>query len=111
MYETTVFAIDPAGVTNARFVALAMLGVVSVVCLGLVARLGWHSWWAVIAAAIGLPTIVVAALGGAMPDHKWPLPQYILDIVIPLALLGLPAAAIGSAVGAMLRWLAHRTSI
>jgi hypothetical protein len=51
MYETTVFAIDPASVANAHFVALVMFGVVSLVCLG-----------AVIAAAIGLPTIVVAAL-------------------------------------------------
>lgn len=63
-----------------------------------------------IATGIFLPSIVVVALalGDAIPRPKLPLLQFIWDVAAPLALLGLPAATIGSTIGAMLRWLAHR---
>jgi uncharacterized membrane protein (DUF2068 family) len=112
MYET-IFTIDPAGMAHHRFVAMLLLGVVSLVSAGLVVRFGWRSWWAVIAAGIFLPTIVVLALslGDAVPRPKLPLLEFILNVAAPLALLGLPAAAIGSTIGAMLRWLAHHQQV
>jgi hypothetical protein len=111
MYRTNIYAVDPAGVAHHYLVAIALFTLVALVCLGLVARFGWRSWWAVIAAAIGLPTVIVAALGGALPGPNWPFTQFILAIVIPLAVLGLPAATMGSALGAMLRWLLRRKTI
>lgn len=109
MHET-FFPIDAASMAHHRFVTILLLGVVFLVSAGLVVRFGWHSWWAVVAAGICLPTIIVAALslGDAVPWPKLPLLEFISGVSGPLALLGLPAAAMGSTIGAMLRWLAHR---
>src|SRR5882757_8702853 len=104
MHET-FFAIDAASVAHHRFVAILLLGVVLLVSTGLVVRFGWRSWWAVIAAGICIPTIIVAALslGDAVPRPKLPLLEFISGVSGPLALLGLFAAAMGSTIGALLR--------
>jgi hypothetical protein len=109
MHET-IFTIGAASMAHHRFVAILLLGVVFLVSAGLAVRFGWRSWWAVIATGIFLPTIVVVALslGDAVPRPKLPLLEFILDVAAPLALLGSPATATGSTIGAMLRWLAHR---
>jgi hypothetical protein len=110
MYQTNVYWIDPASVAHHHFVAVALFTLVALVCLSLVAMFGRRSWWTLIAATIGLPTVIVLALGGA-PGPPIPLTQFILDVVIPLAGLGLPAAILGSVLGAMLHWLLRRKSI
>jgi hypothetical protein len=94
-----------------HYVAVTILTVIALVCLRLVVRFGRRSWWALVAAAISLPTIIVVALGSALPGPNWTPTQFILDVVVPLAVLGLLAATIGSALGAMLRWLLRRRTI
>jgi hypothetical protein len=112
MYRENVYTIDPASLAHHRLVALARFALVALVCLALVAMFGWRSWWALIVAAIGLPTIIVMALGGAFPGPPiLPVSQFILDIVIPLALLGLPAATLASVLGAMLHRILRRRSV
>jgi hypothetical protein len=110
MYQTKVYWIDPASVAHHHFVAVALFTLVALVCLVLVAMFGQRSWWALVAAAIGLSSVIVLALGGA-PGSPIPPTQFVLGVVIPLAALGLPAATLGSALGAMLRWLLRRKSI
>jgi hypothetical protein len=105
MYPTNIYTVDPASVAHHHLVTIVLLTLVALVCFALVAMFGRRSWWALIAAATGLPTIIVVALVGALPDPNRPLTQFILDVVIPLAVLGLPAATVGSVLGAMLRWL------
>jgi hypothetical protein len=115
MYQTKVYWIDPASVAHHHFVAVALFTLVALVCLLLVAMFGRRSWWALVAAAIGLPSVIVLALGGApgspIPPTHIPPTQFVLGVVIPLAALGLPAATLGSALGAMLRSLLRRKSI
>jgi hypothetical protein len=110
MYKVDVNAVDPASVAHGHWVGLAAVGVTALVCALLVMRLGWRSWWAVIAAAVVVPTIAVLAAGGAHPGESWPLTEFIVDVVTPLVVLGFAAAVIGSAAGALLRRLLRRNT-
>jgi hypothetical protein len=109
MYQTKVYWIDPASVAHHHVVAVTLFTLVALVCLSLVAMFGRRSWWALVAAAIGLPLVIVLALGG-VPGPAIPLTQFILDVMLPLVALGLPAATLGSVLGAMLHWLLRRKS-
>jgi hypothetical protein len=110
MYQTNDYWIDPTSIAHHHFVAITLFTLVALVCLSLVAIFGRRCWWALVATAIGLPSVIVLALGGA-PGPPIPITQFILGVVIPLAALGLPAAILGSVLGAMLRWLLHPKSI
>lgn len=111
MHQVDVYAVDPASVAHGHWVALTAVGATALVCALLVVRFGWRMWWAVIIAAIAVPTITVLAAGGGRPGPDWPLTQFIADVVAPLSTLGFAAAAVGSAVGASLRWLLRRKPI
>lgn len=108
MYRVDVFTVDPASVAHGHWVALIALGLTAVLSALLVMRLGRRSWWAIIVAAIAVPTITTLAAGGAWPGPDWPLSDFMFDVVMPLAVVGFAAAAVGSAVGALLRWLVRR---
>ena len=108
MYRVDVYSVDPASVAHGHWVGLSALGLTALICALLVLRLGPRSWWAVIVAAIAVPTITALAVGGALPGPNWPLINFMFDVVMPLTVVGLAAAAVGSAVGALLRWLVRR---
>jgi hypothetical protein len=79
---------DPLYSTS-HFVALALFALVALVCLALVVIYGRCSWWALIAAAIGLPTIIVVTIGGPLSEPAIrPLTQFILDVVVPPTCVG-----------------------
>jgi hypothetical protein len=84
MYKTDVYALDPASAALHHFVAITLFATVALVCPALVAIFGRRSWWALPGATIGLPTVIVAVVGGALPGSAWPLTQFILDVMIPL---------------------------
>lgn len=105
----TIFVIDPGSVVYAHYMAVVTLIIVALVCFGLVARLGRRSWWAVIVVVLSIPTIIVSALRGAGAAQNMPVSLFIVDVFLPLALLGLPAAIVGGALGAMLRKIIHST--
>lgn len=108
MYQVDVYTVDQASVAHGHWVGLIALGLTALISALLVMRLGRRSWWAIIVAAIAVPTVTTLAAGGAWPGPNWPLGNFTLDVVMPLAVAGLAAAGVGSAVGALLRWLVCR---
>jgi len=108
MYQVDVYTVDPASVAHGHCVGLIAVGLTSLISALLVMRLGWRSWWAIIVAAIAVPTMTTLVAGGAWPGPNWPLSNFMFDVVMPLAVVGFAAAAVGSAVGVLLRWLVRR---
>ncbi|MBX3430843.1 MAG: hypothetical protein KF779_14770 [Hyphomonadaceae bacterium] len=108
MYQVDVYTVDPASVVHGHWIGLIAVGLTALISALLVMRLGWRSWWAIIVAAIAVPTITTLVSGGAWPGANWPLGDFVFDVVMPLVVVGFAAAAVGGAVGASLRWLLNR---
>jgi hypothetical protein len=104
MSDVVVYAVDPESLRTHQMAAWVIWACVAVFCALAVARSGWRSWWAVIGSLVVLPTIVMIAFGGAPPDSDDWLGPFFGDVMAPLVLLALPAAAAGSLVGAVVRW-------
>ncbi len=108
MDQVDVYQVDPASVAHGHLIGLVLIGVTAMLAALLAIRFGWRSWWAILLSGIAVPTITTLAAGGALPGANWPLIDYISDVVMPLAVIGLSAAAVGSVIGAAIRWLLRR---
>lgn len=105
MYRVDIYRVDPASIAHMKLVALVAIGATALLAAVLALRFGWRSWWAILLAAVAVPTLSTLLAGGA---PNWPIMEYIIDVVAPLALLGLPAAVVGCVVGVAIRWFARR---
>lgn len=108
MPQVDIYHVDPASIAHGHLIGLFAIGVTALLASLLVARFGWRCWWALILLGIAVPTIVIATAGGAFPDATRPPTEYVSDVVLPLALIGLPASAVGSLLGAAARWVLRR---
>ena len=109
MPKVDIYQVDPASVAHGHLIGLLVIGVTALLAALLVARFGWWCWWALILLGIVVPTIVIVTAGGAFPGANRPLTEYVSDVVMPLALIGLPASAVGSLLGAAARWVLRRS--
>ena len=108
MHQVDIYRVDPTTVARGHMVGYLAIGVTALVAALLVMRFGWRCWWVVILAAIAIPAVATFIAAGAHFPASWPLIEYFSDVVMPLALLGLPAVALGSLIGAAIRWVLAR---
>jgi hypothetical protein len=64
---------------------------------------GRSGGWLVAVAALLVPTIVIVAFGGGLPGDHWPLLEFVADVTLPLALLGIPVSQVGIDIGVLVR--------
>lgn len=111
MNESTIYIFDPASIAFHRLVGSVLICVVVLVSAALIFRFGWRSVWAVGAAAVVLPTIVVflaSKFSGAPSNTTIPDVEFVLEVTLPLAIIVVPAAVVGAMLGAILGWLYRR---
>jgi hypothetical protein len=110
MDQIDLYLVDPASLARHHFIGALIFAAIAILSLTLMARFGWRSWPAIVIAAFVVPTIMVFLVGGARPGPNWPLPEFVVDVAAPLALLGLVPAAIGTLLGAAIRRMTTRNT-
>ncbi len=108
MDQIDLYLVSPDSLARHQLVGALILTMTALPGFALMARFSWRSWPVIFASAIGLPTIIAVLAGGALPGANWSLSEFATDVVVPLAALGLAAAAVGTAIGALARQIFSR---
>lgn len=101
-----VYSISAESVAHQQLIGVTILAVTSLTAALLVIRFGRSAWWAVLLAALAFPNIIVFLAGGARGDAA--IANYLGDVALHLAAMGLVVAALGALVGYAVRRALHR---
>ena len=97
------YFVDPASAALHSWTALAIGLATGIAGAILVGALGRKAWWLLGLAAVVLPSAIVIALGAGLPSHNWTVAEFMTDVMLPLALIGVPGALAGAGLGALTR--------
>ena len=96
-----VYLVDPGSVTLHLVAAWCILIAMTVIGGLLAFCLGWRSWPAILLSVLLVPTGLSLCFGGRVEFSM----QFLTEVLLTVSLfMGLPASALGAAVGGGLRW-------
>ena len=98
-----IYKISSVNAHSAQFILITMVCLTTSAVALTYAVGGWRTWWIMLGLAVIVPVVTTLAFAGF--EFLLPLPDFVSDVVFPLAItVGIGSLVLGIPLGLLARW-------